>query len=130
MSRVILRYWKKDQVQFHYLCEFPAVWLSLIDLHYSGFWLWFCAFFFSSNTFNKSSTFHPSYLFPGTVENVVGNNAPASLASVKIKDIFIEHRIAFISYSNYISFVKISTTFLLPFIQSTFKNTILEGLNL
>lgn len=41
----VLRYWKKDQAQFHHLCEFPAVYLHLIDLHYSGFWLWFCAIF-------------------------------------------------------------------------------------
>lgn len=45
MSRVIQRHGKKDQVQFFYLlCLLQRVSLCLIDLHYSGLGLWFCAF--------------------------------------------------------------------------------------
>lgn len=100
----------------------PAVWLCLIDLHYSGLGLWFCAFFPLQYT-NKSSQVSCQLPVLRQLRESEGgsNNARASLTSEKIKDIYRKHRLAFIFDSNYISFVRIPTAFLLLFIQGTFK---------
>lgn len=123
MSRVIQRHGEKDQVQFFYLlCLLQRVSLCLIDLHYSGLGLWFCTFS-PLQCVNKSSQDSCQLPVLRQLRESEGgsNNARASLTSEKIKDIYRKHRIAFIFDSNYISFVRIPTTFLLLFIQGTFK---------
>lgn len=105
-----------------FLALSPAACLCLIDSQTAVLDYGFVRFYLLQHI-NKSS--HISGQLPvlrrWRERGRAGNYAHAPLTSEKIKDIQRKHRIALIFfYSNYIFFVKISTTFLL-FIQSTFK---------